>query len=184
VWGAAVKEMKMSKMAHMALLLALGLSSCNDGLCTDAGCSLNEWISVTDAETASGGLRAGSYTFQISSGELQLEWSCAVAEDAMATPECDETIYSMLDDDGRALYARVRHGADGVHVALSVLFEVNEDGLRIVSGPSSFSLRVHRDDALVGEGLYEPAYSGRWINGEGCSPYCAPPTEGVTLVIP
>ena len=173
--------LKMNVVARQLAVVGclLFFASCRDGLCTQLGCEIGEWLSVVDDETSSGGLRTGSYLFQISAGDLQVEWPCIIVDDSTASPECDTKVQD--EDNDSLLSASVRHSNDGVH--LSLMLSGYEGDLSTITIPSAFSLRVIRDDMLVADGFFEPMYSAQWVNGEGCSPYCAQPTKDVVLTI-
>lgn len=162
-------------------LLAAGVACavvCTPDLCTQLGCGISPWISIIDDITSDGRLRAGVYTFRLEAEYAKVEWECEVKQGA-ADSACSEILSTTGELDGQWIFWRVEaaNGPNGVQIAL---VEFRDDA-SVVIGPAQFSLAVTRDGAQLVNKSYSPTYSGSWINGEGCAPYCAQATEPIEL---
>jgi hypothetical protein len=175
------------KIGEMSLRIALVLGSacamvCMPEVCPQAGCASSPWIFITDDMTADGRLRAGAYGFALETDYAKVDWTCTVDEDAAPDPACNPSLTAMGELDGQPVFwfVKVTNGPQGVEIEL---LEVRDEG-SVLIGPAQFSLAVTRDGALQAEESYSPTYIGRWINGEGCDPYCASVSADITLELP
>lgn len=155
---------------------------CTPELCPQAGCVSSPWIFITDDTTADGRLRAGAYGFALETAYAKVDWTCTVDENAAPDPACNQSLTAMGELDGQPVIwiVKVANGPQGVEIDL---LELRDEG-SVLAGPAQFSLAVTRDGALQVKESYSPIYSGRWINGEGCDPYCAAAYESIALRLP
>lgn len=160
----------------------VGALACTPELCPQLGCVAAPWISIVDDAAVGGRLRAGIYGFVLTTEDMAVEWACDLRGGASADAACAQKLGAAGEFEGQPIVwqVEVANGANGLEIAL---LEIRDDG-SVFGGPAEFSLAVTRDGALQAMQEFSPTYSGRWINGEGCDPYCASPEQAVVLHLP
>ncbi|PCC72739.1 hypothetical protein SAMN02745121_01856 [Nannocystis exedens] len=135
----------------LGLALAAGVAGCNksSGICMNANCEASVPVAVVDDGQPGGQLRAGAYTFRVSTDYAEKAWSCTLPADDCALDFF--TDFADGEDDG-TLSIMARAGETGLEI------EVLETRGNIWSGPAKFMVAVERDGEAVVEETFEPRY--------------------------
>ncbi|MFZ6180755.1 hypothetical protein [Nannocystis pusilla] len=131
--------------------LVLAAAGCNksSGICMNSSCEASVPLTVVDDGQPGGRLRAGAYTFRVSTDYAEETWSCALpAED------CALDFFTPFEDgeDDGTLSIVAHAGETGLQL------EVLEIRGNIWSGPAKFVVAVERDGEPVALETFEPRY--------------------------
>ncbi|MDC0671110.1 hypothetical protein [Nannocystis radixulma] len=131
--------------------LMLAAAGCNksSGICMNANCQASVAVAVVDDGQPGGRLRAGSYTFSVTTDYAEKSWMCAVPDE-----DCELDFFTDFadgEDDG-TLSIRAHLGETGLEL------DVLETRGNIWSGPAKFAVAVERDGVGVVEETFEPRY--------------------------
>lgn len=133
------------------LTIGCAIAACGgpEGVCVDETCDAAVPLTIVDDGGPAGALRAGMYTFTLTTDYAEKAWSCALPDEACALDWF--TDFTDGEETG-TLSAQARLGETGLVVQLL------ETRGKVWSGPARFTVTVERDGAAVAEQTFEPTY--------------------------
>lgn len=142
-----------TKLVLAALLAGLLATGCETQSCTAIGCG-----AAFQVEFQRDGWPAGDYEITVVADGETIECSVTMPLQCDAPSPCPESSQVILGREGCALEPSAQ--------------KLNYVEFSPGKTPKSVTVKVQQDDALLGEGVYAPAYSESQPNGPDCEPTC------------
>lgn len=127
-------------------------------------------LTIADGGDRDGELGPGAYVFTVTTELGEATWSCGVDAEHPGGQACGTSQVVSAEDDpetdedeGEASLLLAARVVDGRY-----LLEMSLLAPGTTTGPELLTVRVERDGAVVGEGMWTPEYELARAGGDGC----------------